>query len=468
MNKLNRGAQTDLRHIIYDIIGNFIALELSYIWFYVMNNDSSDSAGTVLVVSLIYIVIYSLTCNSFHLYDVSTFYYYDRVFRVVVIGCLMASTTILSLFYFIGHTTIRSEFYVTYFVLSFFLHIASACLSFIKNRKSSEAMQTLFVGRRGEFTKFTNYIKKTNTPIGEVGYILLDEKSESESDDDTKYLGIVTNGDLERVLQAHVVDQVYIMRSNGKSDLVSQALDICLEYGITSRLIFRVGRNNAPYYVSSVGTYPVVSYHMCTLNIIEQALKRLMDIAGALVGISISIPIVAIASIMIKLNSPGPVFFFQERVGRNGRHFKICKLRTMTTDAEARKKDLLADNEMDDGHMFKMKHDPRVTKVGAFLRRTSIDELPQFVNVLLGTMSLVGTRPPTLDEVEQYERSHWRRLRTKPGITGAWQVSGRSEISSFGEVVALDTEYIRNWSLWSDIVIILKTIAVIFNRKGAY
>ena len=180
----------------------------------------------------------------------------------------------------------------------------------------------------------------------------------------------------------------------------------------------------------------------------------------------ISIPIIAVVAIPLKLESPGPLFFKQKRVGRNGRYFYIHKLRSMYVDAEARKKELMAQNEMN-GLMFKMEDDPRVTKVGKFIRRTSIDELPQFFDVLRGDMSLVGTRPPTVDEYKQYESHHKRRLSMKPGITGLWQVSGRSDIEDFEEVVKLDVAYIDNWSLWGDVKILFKTIYVVFAGKGA-
>ena len=169
---------------------------------------------------------------------------------------------------------------------------------------------------------------------------------------------------------------------------------------------------------------------------------------------------------IIYFQSPGPVFFTQERVGRNGRRFKIIKFRSMYADAEERKTELLAQNEMQ-GLMFKMEDDPRVTPIGRFLRRTSIDELPQFFNILRGDMSLVGTRPPTVDEYEKYDSVHKSRLATKPGLTGLWQVSGRSQITDFDEVVRLDNEYIRNWSLWLDLKILWKTVAVVLRRKGA-
>jgi lipopolysaccharide/colanic/teichoic acid biosynthesis glycosyltransferase len=169
-----------------------------------------------------------------------------------------------------------------------------------------------------------------------------------------------------------------------------------------------------------------------------------------------------------KLDSPGPALFKQKRVGRNGRIFSIYKFRTMSTDAEAKKKEILAQNEMSSNLMFKIKKDPRVTRVGSILRKTSLDELPQFINVLKGEMSLVGTRPPTLDEVELYDYAQWRRISITPGMTGIWQVSGRSSIKDFDKIVALDVEYIDRWSLWLDLKIIMKTVLAVLVRKSAY
>jgi len=174
-------------------------------------------------------------------------------------------------------------------------------------------------------------------------------------------------------------------------------------------------------------------------------------------------PFVAIA---IKLNSKGPVIYKQVRAGKNGRRFNIYKFRSMYIDADERKKELESQNEVS-GLMFKMENDPRITPVGRFIRKTSIDELPQFINILKGDMSLVGTRPPTLDEFEKYDSHYRRRLSITPGLTGMWQVSGRSDIKDFDEVVKLDLEYIDNWSLGLDVKIILQTIGVvIFGRAS--
>jgi len=203
-----------------------------------------------------------------------------------------------------------------------------------------------------------------------------------------------------------------------------------------------------------------------TYNSSWLAAKRLFDIAVSLIGCIISAPIIAITAIPLLRESKGPLFFKQLRVGKNGRLFYIYKLRSMYADAEERKAELMADNKME-GNMFKIDDDPRITKVGRVIRKYSIDELPQFFNVLKGDMSIIGTRPPTVDEFEQYESRHKRRLSMRPGISGMWQVSGRSDIQNFEEVVELDCKYIDEWSPMLDIKIFLKTIVVVLTHKGA-
>lgn len=196
------------------------------------------------------------------------------------------------------------------------------------------------------------------------------------------------------------------------------------------------------------------------------ALKRLMDIIGGLVGCLLMAVVFLFLAPAIYIESPGPIFFSQIRIGKNGRKFKIYKFRSMYPDAEQRKAELMEQNEMK-GLMFKMSDDPRITKVGKFIRKTSLDEFPQFFNVFMGDMSLVGTRPPTVDEFEQYESRHKRRLSLKPGLTGMWQVSGRSDIENFEDVVKLDLKYIDNWSFGMDIKLIIKTVAVVILGRGA-
>ena len=204
-------------------------------------------------------------------------------------------------------------------------------------------------------------------------------------------------------------------------------------------------------------------------------IKRCIDITGAIVGLVFTALFTVIIGPIIYFTDPGPIFFSQNRVGKNGRIFRIYKFRSMYKDAEARKAALMEKNKMQ-GLMFKMDNDPRILGsgpdgtrhgIGWFIRKTSIDEFPQFWNVLKGEMSLVGTRPPTVDEWEQYESHHRARMAVRPGLTGLWQTSGRSNIEDFEEVIKLDMQYINNWDIGMDIKLILKTVGIIFTGRGA-
>jgi lipopolysaccharide/colanic/teichoic acid biosynthesis glycosyltransferase len=194
-------------------------------------------------------------------------------------------------------------------------------------------------------------------------------------------------------------------------------------------------------------------------------IKRLLDTAGAVVGLVVLSLIFLPIALVIKLDSPGPILYRQERFGLQGHPFTIFKFRSMVQNADQLK--AIVPNEAK-GLIFKNKQDPRVTRVGQFLRKTSLDELPQFWNVLIGDMSLVGTRPPTRDEVSHYSPRHWLRLNVKPGLTGEWQVSGRSAVKDFEEIVDLDLRYQQNWTPLYDLVILWRTIGVLLNRSGAY
>ncbi|HEM6111339.1 TPA: sugar transferase [Streptococcus suis] len=217
--------------------------------------------------------------------------------------------------------------------------------------------------------------------------------------------------------------------------------------------------------IQLLGDHSIVTFSTNFYKPSHIMMKRLLDILGAVVGLIIC-GIVSILLVPIIRRDGGPAIFVQKRVGKNGRIFKFYKFRSMYMDAEERKKELMAQNQMQGG-MFKMDNDPRITPIGHFIRKTSLDELPQFYNVLIGDMSLVGTRPPTVDEFEKYTPSQKRRLSFKPGITGLWQVSGRSNITDFDEVVKLDVEYIDNWTIWSDVKILLKTVKVVIKREGS-
>lgn len=253
------------------------------------------------------------------------------------------------------------------------------------------------------------------------------------------------------------------------------------ETGVTihlnlAKIVQEIGKKQ---FVERVGEYTVLTTSMNSASSLQLMLKRLIDIIGGLVGCILTGIIFIFVAPAIYIASPGPIFFAQERVGKNGKHFKMYKFRSMYMDAEERKAELMKDNRLGDGKMFKLDFDPRVignkilpdgthkTGIGDFIRRTSLDEFPQFFNVLRGEMSIIGTRPPLISETLLYELHHRARLAIKPGITGMWQISGRSDITDFEEVVRLDKEYINNWNIGLDIKILLETILVVFRKDGS-
>ena len=253
----------------------------------------------------------------------------------------------------------------------------------------------------------------------------------------------------------------------------------CRQMAVPVHIRVPLGGHKGRSFVEKVNGFNVITMTANYASPLQLFLKRLMDFTGGLIGSVFALLIVLIFGPVIRKKSPGPVLFKQERIGQNGKHFRIYKLRTMYLDAEDRKNEFLDQNRVEDGMMFKLDFDPRIigneilpdgtkkTGIGEWLREHSLDEFPQFWNVLIGNMSLVGTRPPTVDEWEKYAYHHRARLSFKPGITGLWQVSGRSKITDFEEVVRLDTEYIEHWDLGLDLRILLKTITAVLRRDGA-
>lgn len=286
--------------------------------------------------------------------------------------------------------------------------------------------------------------------------------------------------DVSAYAQKNWVDEVFVNLPEN-TELPHKLMDDFVEMGVTvhlnlSQVTHTPGRVQI---VEKVGNYTVLTSSMNYATTKQAFLKRALDIAGGLAGCLICAVLFLFVAPAIYISSPGPIFFAQERIGKNGKHFKMYKFRSMYMDAEERKKELLAQNKISGGLMFKLDFDPRIignkiladgtrkTGIGQFIRSTSIDEFPQFFNVLKGDMSLVGTRPPLISEFEAYQQHHRARMSVKPGITGMWQVSGRSEITDFEEVVRLDTKYINEWSIGLDIKILLQTVAAVLKRKGS-
>lgn len=297
------------------------------------------------------------------------------------------------------------------------------------------------------------------------GIIIMDEDMVGQK---IQGVPVVANSNtLMHYIKNEVVDEVYIDTTYAIREKIKPMVMDLEDMGVTVHLKIEMLESYKDFdaRMGYMGNIPVITFSNRIYSWHEMWLKGIMDMLGALVGLLVMLIVMIFIAPAIKIESKGPLFFRQQRVGKNGRIFYIYKFRSMYVDAEERKKELMAQNEMN-GLMFKMKDDPRITKVGKFIRKTSIDELPQFINVFLGDMSLVGTRPPTVDEFKQYKGHHKRRLSMKPGITGMWQAYGRNTVSDFEEVVKMDLDYIDHWSLALDVKILLKTIVTVFTDGG--
>ena len=368
---------------------------------------------------------------------------------------------------------------VTPSVVSLFLVVSTALLIGSRvvvrsllgslRRSGRNARHLLIIGETAKAFDLADRIESRQELGYEIQGFLFDEGGSaghlSEIEARWKVLGPVA--DLQPLLKKGVIDEVmFCLPLRDHFPLACDVVGLCNDLGVVVRLVPDVGnaRVLSRSQVEEFEGEQVMTFFRENL-VYQLFIKRLTDlIASALLLVLLS-PLLLLTAAAVKFTSPGPVFFGQERIGMNKRRFRLLKFRSMAVDAEERRKELAHLNEMD-GPTFKIRNDPRVTRVGSILRRLSIDELPQLINVLKGEMSLVGPRPPLLSEVDLYDWSDRRRLSIKPGITCLWQVSGRNQLS-FEEWMVLDRRYIDNWSVWLDLKILLKTIPVVLSGKGA-
>jgi exopolysaccharide biosynthesis polyprenyl glycosylphosphotransferase len=298
-----------------------------------------------------------------------------------------------------------------------------------------------------------------------VGFLDDDPAKAGEAYHGVQVLGKTSQ--VKDLIQRFAVEEVIIASAKFPVDRILDIITECERFGVEFKLVPGILELIASRVdIDELGGVPLLTVSEIQLKGFNALVKRGADIALSSVGIVLISPLLLVFSVLVKVTSPGPVFFKQERVGMDGKTFSIFKFRSMIKDAEKLFPQLAPLSEVE-GNLFKMKNDPRITPLGRLMRRWSIDELPQFFNVFLGDMSLVGPRPPLPREVEKYTSWHKKRLRVRPGITGAWQVSGRS-LLPFEDMVRLDIYYIENWSLWLDLKTLLRTVPVVIFGKGAY
>lgn len=454
---------------------DMVALIIAYtaaLFIYAATNVKIYDSGTHqmgYVYLLLFCVLYSVFIEGNR--DFFTRGYYVELVAIIKYTFTLMICLVMVMF-FTKEIALLSRLIFAYFavfnvILTYIFHILFKKYMLLYYRKSNNSNKVMVITTSGKAEKIVEDLHGTAAWNSEVTAVtLMDVKKTGET-----IGGVPVVADAESlydVSKQMILDEVFISLPEYSHEQIKEMIVAFESMGVVCHYAvdFIEVEDGSERMIENFAGYAVVSYSLNYFDVRRLFIKRLMDIAGGLIGLLITGIITPFVALAIKIESPGPVFFSQIRIGKNGRRFKIYKFRSMYVDAEERKKELMAQNEMS-GFMFKMENDPRITKIGGFMRKTSLDEFPQFINILKGDMSLVGTRPPTLDEFSQYSPYHKKRLSFRPGLTGMWQVSGRSDITDFEEIVRLDVEYIEEWSIGLDIKILLKTVLAVFKGSGA-
>lgn len=473
-----------LKHLDFILI-DFICVQIAYILayfirFHSVNPYENSVYQSLAIVFFLAVIVADVVFNSFKNVLKRGWY---KEFVAVIKQVFVIEAIVLFYLFATKNTSIysRISFYAIvpiYIVISYI--VRTLWKGHLRKRLTSSKVRTvIIVAPYNKLEEYLGVVEAKNFCTYEcVGVVAIDSDKTGEK---VKGKPVVCSyRQLANYVCREWVDEVFIFDGNNDEYSMELTEQLGLMGIVTHIAIARSSSGNErKQLVEKMNGYLFMTHTMNYASPTQFFIKRTMDILGGLVGSLMAVLIIIVVGPIIYINSPGPIIFSQERIGRNGRHFRIYKLRSMYMDAEERKKELMAQNKIGDGMMFKMDFDPRIignkiqpdgkkkTGIGQFIRKTSLDEFPQFFNILKGDMSLVGTRPPTLDEWEKYEPHHRARMAFRPGLTGMWQVSGRSNITDFEEVVKLDTEYIDNWSVGMDIKIIFKTVLSVLKNDGA-
>lgn len=457
--------------LLIDILSVVVSYALAlFLRFNIINYENYPKqfhimvGACLLVLCLLYNMFLDANRNFFTRGYYQEFYYTVRYTAIIVVGLVVVLYLIQQSYEF--SRSVYGFFAIFNILITYAAHTVFKKLIWKYYRKSANSEKMLVITNSSMAEEVLgNLIKGKEWYYDITAAVIYDEDRRGSS---IKGVPVVAAKEAmyDTIVQM-MVDEVFICLPGVPVNEIRDMVQRFEEMGLTCHYnVDLFSRANPNTYVQQMAGYSVISFTLKTMDSRRLLIKRLIDILGAITGLIITAVITPFVALAIKLDSPGPVFFSQTRIGKNGRRFKIWKFRSMYIDAEERKKELAAQNEIK-GLMFKMEDDPRITRVGRFIRRTSIDETPQFLNILAGDMSLVGTRPPTEDEFEKYNGYYRRRMSITPGLTGMWQVSGRSSIQDFEEIVRLDLEYIDNWSLGLDVKILFMTVFAVLGRKGS-
>ena len=461
----------DSKYFLYlyavDFISLIISFQLAIAFVFSGRAFLHDQYNAILIIS---ILSNACCCEMIKNFDT----YFDRGYlgelKSVFKQLLITACTVLICLFILKRTAVYSRLFLVLYasfsiVFTYAFRVVFKVVLKNMSSLSKEAGKVMIVTTSDRVNEVLNHVKKKKCWDYSFNSIAVIDKDMRGEMFGSKIINANADTMFEQA-KSEVLDEV-LVHIGYHNPMLQEIVDGFQSMGVTVHIVLNDLNFDMPNpKIERFSNFPVVTTCNNTISHTQMLSKRILDILGSLVGLTLTGLISLFVIPAIKLESKGPAIYSQTRVGRNGRKFKIYKFRSMYIDADERKAELMAKNKMD-GFMFKMDDDPRITKVGKFIRKTSIDELPQFFNVLKGDMSLVGTRPPTVDEFEKYDMHHKNRLSFKPGLTGQWQVSGRSDITDFEEIVNLDTYYIDNWSLGSDISILFKTVFNVLIRKGA-
>lgn len=466
-----RNEQSFFKHIDFIILDSFV-MQISFAISYMLRHGFSNPYASEEYRQLAILLGVLLICVSFMTEGYKNILHRGYLQELRQCAKIVSTLSLLLVAYLfvVQSSSIYSRYVVLMnWMLGLYLiymeHIIWKSILLNKIRQEANQRQILLVTTNAEMAnQVMDHFKEHRVCDFRLVRVTLPEEDTVE-----KIQGVPVIRGLKKALayvSDHVVDEVFIYTAR-ESDVLEWFIEDCLNMGV---VVHQNLKEKLPYdvrqEVSKLGDFTVLTGCINSATSRQLFLKRAMDIVGSLIGLLVAGIAFLFVAPVIKIQSPGPVIFKQKRMGKNGRQFDIYKFRSMYMDAEERKAELMKQNKMS-GPIAKFENDPRIFPFGRFIRKWSIDELPQFLNVLKGDMSLVGTRPPTVDEYEQYELHHKKRLAAKPGLTGMWQVSGRSDIEDFEEIIRLDSQYISQWKLSLDIKILCYTVIAVFRKKGA-